>query len=364
MIMKTSTNQAYSFDDVLIVPQYSDIESRSNCSTEVQLPFMQRLRIPVFAANMDTICGIKMAVKMRKLGGVGIIHRYMKPSATHNLIHAWFHETQRNSDYDVLSDIHEGGGLPSEPLLTLAVGSIKNDKQRIDIVLDAVREGKPINICIDLAHGDSKHMRDTLEYIHRGPKKRGAIIAGNVCTYEAAARLFDFGANVVKVGVGGGSACTTRIKTGCGYPQLAAIAECSEAGPVIADGGIRYYGDAAKAMAAGAEAVMIGGMLAGTDCTPAWQQKRVGKDMEFRGMASRRAREACDGFHANAEGVSTQVITKAKGSTETVVENLMEGIRSAMSYSGCSTLEEFKLKARLIHVTESVISENRPHIKD
>ncbi len=352
--MKNHLNQAYSFDDVLIVPQYSNITSRSFCDTGLRLPFMQPLQIPVFAANMDTICGTNMAIKMRELGGVGIVHRYMKASATHNLIHDWFHNTEWD-DWD----------SKESPSLTVAVGSISNDKHRIDIVVKQIRDGLPINICIDIAHGDSKHMKETIEYIRKEtPEKWGAIIAGNVCTYEGAARLFEFGADIVKVGVGGGSACTTRIKTGCGYPQLAAIAECSEAGPIIADGGIRYYGDAAKAIAAGADAVMIGGLLAGTDCTPAWQESRIGKMMEFRGMASKRAREFCGGFHGNSEGISTQVVTKAQGSTEAVVGNLMEGLRSAMAYSGCTTLEEFKIKAKLVKVTRSTMDENRPHIKD
>ena len=352
--MKSNLNQAYSFDDVLIVPQYSDIESRSYCDTRTHLPKMHTLNIPVFAANMDTICGVEMAVQMRKLGGVGIIHRYMKASETHNLIHNWFHETPWD-DWEWEDDPH----------LTVAVGCLTKDKQRIDVVLKEMREGLPINICIDIAHGDSRHMADTIKYIHANtPKDIGAIIAGNVCTYEGAARLFDFGADIVKVGVGGGSACTTRIKTGCGYPQLAAIAECAKAGPIIADGGIRYYGDAAKALAAGADAVMIGGMLAGTDCTPNWDHRRVGKGMEFRGMASKRARGTCDGPIANAEGISTQVVTKAAGSTERVVKNLMEGIHSAMSYSGCRTLLEFRLKSKLVHVTSSVPAENRPHIEE
>ena len=315
---------------------------------------MQPLQIPVFAANMDTICGTNMAIKMHELGGVGIVHRYMKASATHNLIHDWFHGTAWANK--------EGEDNPS---LTVSVGSLFTDKQRIDIVLQQIREGLPINICIDIAHGDSRHMVDTLEYIHKNtPKLTGSIIAGNVCTFEGASRLFAYGADIVKVGVGGGSACTTRIKTGCGYPQLAAIAECSEAGPIIADGGIRYYGDAAKAIAAGANAVMIGGLLAGTDCTPAWEEGRIGKTMEFRGMASKRARESCGGFHGNSEGISTQVVTKAQGSTEAVVGNLMEGLRSAMSYSGCASLEEFKLKAKLVKVTRSTMGENKPHIKD
>jgi IMP dehydrogenase len=352
--MKINMNQAYSFDDVLIVPQYGDIESRSFCDTGLQLPSMQPLHIPVFAANMDTICGVEMAYKMQELGGVGIVHRYMKASATHNLIHGWFH-TSPWKDWE----------LETAPRLTVAVGSVLNDKSRIDIVLKQISDGFPINICVDIAHGDSKHMKDTLSYIrNKAPQNKSAIIAGNVCTFAGASRLFDFGADIVKVGVGGGSVCTTRIKTGCGYPQLAAIAECSEAGPIIADGGIRYYGDAAKAIAAGANAVMIGGMLAGTDSTPNWEEERIGKTMEFRGMASKRARASCEGPVVNAEGISTQVVTKALGSTERVVNNLMEGLKSAMSYSGCRTLSEFRLKAKLVHVTGSTVNENKPHIKD
>ena len=186
------------------------------------------------------------------------------------------------------------------------------------------------------------------------------VIAGNVCTYDGAARLMEAGADVVKVGVGPGSACTTRIKTGCGYPQLAAIEECSEAGHIIADGGIRNYGDAAKALLAGAKAVMIGGLLAGTDCTPSWEPD--GASLEFRGMASKAARESCGGSSSNAEGVSVEVPWRPEGSTREVVEELMEGVRSAMSYSGTRTLREFSLKGKMVHVTPSTVNENKPHI--
>jgi len=348
----TSLKQAYSFDDVLIVPQYSDIPSRSECDTTTHLPAMQPMGIPVFAANMDTICGLKMAHKMHELGGVGIIHRYMTPTQTLHLIREWSLNSEwETADWD---DI---------PRLTVAVGSLAKDRVRIDSVMKLIHEGHPLNICIDIAHGDSRHVIDTLEYLRKYlPDEWGAIIAGNVCTYEGACRLFDAGAHVVKVGVGGGSACTTRIKTGCGYPQLAAISECSDAGPIIADGGIRYYGDAAKALAAGAEAVMIGGMLAGTDCTPNWSPES--ETTEFRGMASKRAREACSGSDSNAEGVSAQVVTQPEGSTQSVVEALTEGLRSAMAYSACRTLQEFREKSKLVYVTRATVNENRPHIED
>jgi len=202
-------------------------------------------------------------------------------------------------------------------------------------------------------------MLDTLTYI-REEGFEGLIIAGNVCTYYGAMRLFEKGADIVKVGVGPGSACTTRIKTGCGYPQLCAVEDCAKAGPIIADGGIRHYGDAAKALAVGADAVMIGGLLAGTDATPSWSSTPA--DLEFRGMASKAARESCGSNGRNAEGVSVTVPWRPEGSTQEVVEELVEGIQSAMSYSGTKTLQAFRSKSQIIQTTTSIIKENRPHI--
>ena len=331
--------KAYSFDDVLIVPQYSEVTSRSHCNTSPYLPLLD-MDIPVFAANMDTICGVKMAQEMAELGGHGILHRYMKVTETHNTISDW--------NYSAYGK------------LIVSVGSLHTDKRRIDVVLkEAIQGKKDVGICVDLAHGDSLHMIDTLHYIRENTFSN-VLIAGNVCTYEGAMRLFEAGADVVKVGVGPGSACTTRIKTGCGYPQLCAVEECAKAGPIIADGGIRNYGDAAKALAVGADAVMIGGLLAGTDCTPNWE--RDGQPVEFRGMASKAARMSCGGSARNAEGISTTVPWRPEGSTQEVVEELVEGVQSAMSYSGATTLQEFRQKATIIQTTSAIIRENIPHI--
>ena len=337
--------KAYSFDDVLIVPQYSEISSRSDCGTLPRLPLLD-MKIPIFAANMDTICGTEMIKKMHKLGGMGILHRYMKITETHNTISDW---------------------KDTDGKLIVSVGSIVQDKRRIDMIIEwatSSRTSKPLTdlgICVDIAHGDSKNMVDTLLYI-REEGFVGVIIAGNVCTYTGAVRLFDNGADIVKVGVGPGSACTTRIKTGCGYPQLAAIAECSKAGPIIADGGIRHYGDAAKALAVGADAVMIGGLLAGTDGTPFWSETPSCSELEFRGMASKAARKSCGNDGRNAEGVSVTVPWRPEGSTEEVIVELVEGIQSAMSYSGATTLVEFRTKSQIIQTTTSIMKENSPHI--
>lgn len=326
----------YSFDDVLIVPQYSEITSRSLCDVTPTLPKMQ-LNIPVFAANMDTICEIGMVKKMASLGGCGILHRYMPPSSTHNILQEW---------------------AEGDDMLIVSVGTLEKDKKRINSVLNC--EKKNVGMCIDIAHGNSKNMIDTLEYVTKqGPKFGGPIIAGNVCTYDAACRLFDAGADIVKVGVGPGSVCTTRDKTGCGLPQLVSIQACAVAGPIIADGGIRGSGDAAKALAMGAQAVMIGGMLAGTDCVPNYAES--GKSIAFRGMASKEARMDFDQSPQHAEGVSLNVVKKGVGSTEEVVNNLVDGVMSAMSYTNATTLQDFRDKAMFVKVTPSSVKENGAH---
>ena len=337
--------EAYSFDDVLILPEYSEIGSRFDCDTSPNLPFLN-MSIPVFAANMDTICGVKMVKKMDELGGCGILHRSMKVTEVFSII----------SDL-VLERMPET--LQPSPII-ISVGSVHQDKRRIDLILSESNSEYRFGICVDLAHGDTKHMKDTLHYI-RSHGFKGLIIAGNICTREGAERLFDFGADIVKVGVGPGSACTTREKTGCGFPQLSAVEECSKVGPVIADGGIRKPGDAAKALAVGAQAVMVGGILAGTDCTPSWTPSPV-TNLEFRGMASEEAKASCGASIRNVEGISTRVPWKPKGSTQDVIEDLVDGIRSAMSYTGAKTLLDFRTKSRIIKTTGTITKENEPHI--
>lgn len=353
--------EALTFDDVLIVPRYSNILSRSEVDTSWKLGKFN-FSIPIIAANMDTICGEKMAIKMALLGGLGIIHRYM---SINDYISIW---TRWRLD----------PRLDNKPI-AFAVGSVHSDKERISWCAQCADI-----ICIDIAHGDSVHMLDTLDYLINEKKFTGPIIAGNVCTLDATRFLMNEGASIVKVGVGPGSVCTTRIKTGCGYPQLNAIVNCSEF-PIIADGGIKCPGDAAKALAGGAAAIMIGGLLAGTDCVPGWDQtmKIYNEALErhrsgftgsswanidspsivYRGMASKEARKNFGQEGTNAEGVSKTVKCKPEGSTENVIIDLMEGIRSAMSYTGANTLEEFNQLAKFVRVSTTSQIENHPHFE-
>lgn len=317
------------YDDVLLEPRYSDISSRSECSLRVTLKG-HTFATPIMAANMDTICGVKMAEQMRSLGGIGVIHRNLP-----------------------VAEIQNGSFV--------AVGSIKSDKLRIDALLESGIH----HIVVDIAHGHHSLMKDTLKYIKSHPKYNDdrIVIAGNVATRKAVEDLAEWGADAVKVGVGPGSVCTTRIKTGTGVPQLYAILDCATADvPIIADGGIKTPGDAVKALASGATFVMIGGMLAGTDCTPGWEDSS-GEFINFRGMASMGAKADTQIPLRHEEGISTFVKKKPVGSTVEVIQDIQDGIRSAMSYSGCRTLEQFVLESKFIAVSHNTHKENHAHIK-
>ncbi len=189
----------------------------------------------------------------------------------------------------------------------------------------------------------------------------GLIIAGAIATERGAGDLTRAGASVVRTGVGSGSACKTRTTTGCGVPQLTAVLNTAQVASVISDGGIRGGADAAKALAAGADMIMIGGLLAGTDYTPGWVEGGVS---EFKGMASNRAKNAVGLPSGFEEGVAISLKSKHKGSTDDVIASLTDGITSAMSYQNARTLKEFKEKAVFAHVSMASHYEGTPHIID
>jgi IMP dehydrogenase len=473
--MKILPETALTYDDVLLVPQYSDVDSRRILSTKSWLTKKIALQVPIVSANMDVVTESEMAITMAREGGIGMIHRFMtigeqarqiqrvkkaesfivdKPItmkesntvgdvkrvvdetgtggilildkndrligivSTRDLLFEndankpvtaiMSREVQSAPPNTTLKDaerlLHEyrveklplidaGGKVVG--LVTLkdimkitqypkatkdakgrlsvgaAVGVRDKEMRRVEAVLEAGADC----IVVDIAHGDSHLELEMIKNICRHfPEAQ--IIGGNVATADGTRRLIDAGVDAVKVGVGPGSICITRIVAGSGIPQLTAVIECAEAAreygiPIIADGGIRQPGDLAKAMAAGAQTAMIGSMLAGTDESPGLVMTRKGHRYKAsRGMASldanieRNKREGNDLTQEEiedyvAEGVEASV--PYRGRAREVLTQLIGGLQSGMSYSGAHTIEEFQQKAVFVRMTGAGLKESGPH---
>lgn len=341
--------EGLTFDDVLLVPRYNEIKSRLSVDLGTKFTKNIRLRNPLVSANMDTVTGGKMMAAMQKMGCIGILHRFLTPQ-------------------EALAEINKFNnlcGFPQIICVSLGVGNV-------DELLE-VYKGKEVDIiCIDVAHG---HCKAVVQMIEKVKKQGFEVIAGNVATPEATADLCNAGADAIKVGIGPGSMCTTRLVTGNGVPQLSAIEECVIAAdhydvPVIADGGIRYSGDIVKALAVGAASVMIGSLLAGTDETPGEKEQlfnqygdHVNKFYKvYRGMASKDAMTGWKGdYHAAPEGETSYI--KCKGPVEDIVKDLLAGIRSGITYQGVKNLSDLRDVATFRRVSPNCLIENKPHGK-
>lgn len=343
MIRLVSDQPGLSFDDVLLEPRYSDISSRMSDEVDLSTEIVEglKLRYPLVTAPMDSITGRAMVQAMAKLGGLGIPHRFMLA--------------------DEQKTIHSLCGYPC--VFCIGVGESGFD------YFEAMepRILRPNAVLIDIAHGHCKGMLDQIKrlvvhypYI--------PIIAGNIATKEAATELIAAGVTCLKAGIGPGSLCTTRVKTGNGVPQLTAISEVAEVAhragvKVIADGGVRSSGDCVKALAAGADAVMIGALFAGT--TEALGKvytdslSHEGPYKLYRGLASRAAQEDWKGYATSIEGELTRV--PFKGSVEPIFNDLVTGIKSGMSYQGAHNLQELRNNARFILQTPAGLRESLPH---
>jgi len=337
-------NNALTFDDVLLVPQHSEIASRKDVDLTTTL-FNIKFPTPICSANMDTVTEVEMAKMMWNLGGLGFLHRY----ASHEVILEW------------LKQIREARSIAIP-----SIGIKAEDFIHSLIYMEAGVQA----INIDIAHGDSKHMVDMVK---RLTNEGINVVAGNVATYEGAARLADAGAKVIKVGIGPGSLCTTRIVTGHGVPQLSAIEDVARLKKdyeisIIADGGIRNAGDCVKALAFGADMVMVGSLLAGTDESPGkslYLQNEKGLHYwakEYRGMASQAARDSVTKTDSSytPEGESTYI--KTKGPVEPIIQQLIGGMRSGLSYSGAQNLKEFQERVRYVTITGNGMAESKPHL--
>ncbi len=332
------------FDDVLLIPRHSEISSRMHPNLKTQLTKKYEIDLPFVASNMDTISEVDMCKAMMRLGGIAILHRFMSV------------EEQLRQIKEIQS-YKKSNGFKTPT--AASIGVKEEGEKRAAALVDA---GIDI-LTIDIAHGDSVMMLDTLTKV-KGKYPMVDVIAGNVATPDGVKRMIDAGADAVKVGIGPGSMCTTRIITGHGVPQLTAIALCYQEArkhnvPVVADGGIRNSGDIVKALAAGGATVMLGSMLSGTIETPG--EVKGGKK-QYRGMASKAAQVSWRGELPEgmaAEGESTMI--PCKGSVDGVILELSGGIRSGMSYLNAREIAEIKINARFMEITPSGMAESKPH---
>lgn len=329
-------NESLCFDDILLVPKYSQVVSRR----EVDMT-MYGYSFPIVASPMDTVCEWEMAAAIANEGGIGIIHRYM--STADRLI---------SLEQAILSTKNVDG-------IGVALSSL--ECLNTEFINDAIKLGCRW-FCIDTANGHNlsairavKHLSSYYPLIK--------IMVGNVSTPEGFAALSDAGADAVRVGIGGGATCTTRIVTGHGMPTLQSIKDCYEYkiknkshAIIIADGGIKTSGDIVKAFAAGADLVMLGSMLAGTDEAPGAATEGF---KAFRGMASKDAQEDWKGEASVVEGVSTLI--RYKGPVKNIFKEIKDGIGSGCSYSGVSYLSSLAEKSEYTIVTSASLSESRPH---
>ena len=342
--MKEYTNKEHiGFDDILLIPQHSDIESRKNVSLSTSLgsgPRAVEMTVPIIAAPMDTVCEYKMASTIRNAGGLGVIHRYMTIE-------------EQVGEVKVAKSLGGPAG-----------GSVGARGDFVDQSISLINAGALL-ILIDVANGHSEYAVKAVKDLRNALGNDVHIMAGNVATWDGYARLADAGADSIRVGIGGGSACTTRVVSAHGVPTLSSILDIRNKvsyndGPsIIADGGIRNSGDAAKALAAGAHAVMLARLLAGTEESPG--DIVDGKKL-FRGMASREAQEEGRGSVSGVEGIATTV--PFVGSVTNIINDFSAGLRSALSYTGVDNLIDFHNEAMYNRVTSTTLNETKPHAKE
>ena len=369
--MKIKSNVC--FDDVLLTPQYSEVQSRRDIDTSTQLPNSKYIpTTPIISSPMDTITESAMAIKMLKLGGLGIIHRYNTIEEQRSLV-SEVSEALLNESHDSITGI------------AAAVGVSGDYVERAQALYSA---GARI-LCVDIAHGHHTLMKSALSKLRSLFGSRVHLMAGNVATLQGFNDLSDWGADSIRVGIGGGSICSTRVQTGHGMPTLQSILECSMSDRdaiMIADGGLRTSGDIVKALAAGADMVMLGSLFSGTSETPGEVLCDAASDYSYvattssdglvgyslsdpapeklykryRGMASKEAQVEWRGYQSSDEGVATTV--PYKGPVDAVVSSLVKGIRSGLSYSGAFSISELQSKAVFTKQTFSGVSESSTHI--
>ena len=341
--------QALTYDDIQLIPAFSSIESRSTIDLTTQLTTNYRIKVPLIASPMDTVCDGEMAIAMMELGGVGIIHRFM---------------TIEEQAHEVSLTIVEGitrrkSNIWGDTTIPVAA-AIGANGDYLERAQELVNAGANV-ILIDVAHGFHQFVLEATSNLKKTLPAYVDVIAGNVATGDAAYNLQLSGADAVRVGIGGGSLCTTRIKTGFGVPNVTSLQDCagSVSVPIIACGGIRSSGDIAKALGVGANSVILGSLIAGTKEAPgAIIEKQNGLYKRYRGAASLETKSIHGQAKRNVEGEST--VVPFKGGVKFIIEGLLDGVRSALSYAGANNLGEYF--PEYVVVTQAGVNEARPHL--
>ena len=345
--------KALTYDDINIVPKYSDIEHRNEINISTQFTKKTVLTTPIVSSPMDTITGYDMALEMMEWGGAGIVHRFMSIEKQTEIMKKLCH--MPGTDYILIKN-----NLPK----CAAIGVTGDYLERAQ---ELFKNGCNV-LLIDVAHGHHKLVGEAIEEIKKiisGVE----VIAGSVATEEATKYLCEKGADAIRVGIGNGSLCETRIRTGVGIPQVTALIDCvavadSYNAPVIADGGIRNIGDVCKGLACGADTIMLGSLLSGTKETPGtiekigeWPNEQLYK--KYRGSASLDSKHD-RGDDKNVEG--NHKIIPYKGKVKRILNDIQEGLRSSFSYVGANNISEFHSKVELIEITGAGNIEGKPYL--
>ena len=345
--------EALTFDDVTLVPKYSEILP-TEVDTSIKLTENLKLKVPILSSAMDTVTESKMAIALAEAGGIGVIHRNL----------------------EIEKQIKEIKKVKKKKLIIgAAVGAGPNELKRAKAVL---KEGIDL-IVVDTAHGHTKKVSEIIKLIKKNKNKKTALCAGNIATPEAAKFLLKLGVDIIKVGIGPGSICTTRLVAGIGVPQLSAILSVrngikNKNVKIISDGGIKYSGDLAKAFAAGADAVMIGSLFAGTDEAPGKIIKRNGKLFKsFRGMGSVGAmnKGSADRYFQTKQKDNSKYVpegvegfAKYKGDVGNIIYRLIGGLKSSMGYLGSKQIKYLRNKPKFVKITKAGFYESMVHNVD
>ncbi len=342
--------EALTFDDVTLAPNYSEIlPSETNTSTKLSKNLI--LKIPLISSAMDTVTEGRMAIAIAEKGGLGVIHRNLSIS----------------------KQIYEIRKVKNKKLLVgAAVGASLEEHKRAERIL---KENLDL-IVVDTAHGHTKKVSDIIKKIVKIKPKKTTLCAGNIATAEAAKFLIKLGVDVIKVGIGPGSICTTRLVTGIGVPQISAIMNVrkgirNKRTSIIADGGIKFSGDIAKAFAAGADAVMIGSLFSGTEQAPGKIIRKNGKLFKsFRGMGSIGAmnKGSADRYFQTKQKNTSKYVpegvegfVKYKGKVEKVIYQMVGGLKSSMGYLGSKKITDLRKKPKFYKITKAGFFESMVH---